>query len=130
MSDTQGRSEPFDWDRVVPGTLDALSQAIADRVHDVSWCSNEDAMWVISDLWDAGYRLVPHAPLAALPEEPWMERLRKALGASAREVHRWHTQHRTVRPVFEICADPHCAVARAALASPVGPLADAIRRER
>ena len=54
-------SDPFDWDKVEPGPLKALGQAIVDNVHDVPWCSNEDTMNVLRDLWEAGYRVVPHA---------------------------------------------------------------------
>jgi hypothetical protein len=44
--------------------------------------------------------------------------LRAALDEIARELHRWHVEHRVGhRPYFEDCESPYCVLARAALAT-------------
>ena len=74
--------ERFDWEQVGPGPLDALAQAIADRITVDGWCSNSDAMEVLGQLWDEGYRLVRHPWLDADPlplaDEELMARYRAA----------------------------------------------------
>lgn len=57
--------ERFDWDKVAPGPLYALSQAVADHAPGDGWCSNSAAMEMLEQLWDAGYRIVRH---------PWFDR--------------------------------------------------------